>query len=320
MAAPELRIVEGYERVSRATTPAEAASLIADYNLPWETVPSQFLTDPGVWDALLSAGIGITALIRNLGRLTRIGLIAPLAEPTKWVASRLTDQDVLRDGRVHPLTVLDAFATYGQGHGVKGSSTWTPVPAIVGALDEAFYLSFGAIEPANKRTLVGLDVSGSMTWGTIAGSSLQPFQAAGAMAMTVVRTEPEYHTMAFAGTFQPLALTPSMRLDGVLRAMGNLSFGRTDCALPMTWAASNRVPVDTFIVFTDNETWAGGIHPFQALRQYRELMGIPARLAVVGMTSSGFSIADPSDGGMLDLVGFDLATPNALTAFSRGDC
>lgn len=38
---------------------------------------------------------------------------------------------------------------------------------------------------------------------------------------------------------------------------------------------------------TDSETWAGTIHPDEALRRYREPAGIPAKLAVVGMTPNG---------------------------------
>ncbi len=48
----------------------------------------------------------------------------------------------------------------------------------------------------------------------------------------------------------------------------------------------------------------------QALRDYRKKTGIAAKLVVVGMVSNGFSIADPDDGGMLDVVGFD--APDAM--------
>ena len=58
--------------------------------------------------------------------------------------------------------------------------------------------------------------------------------------------------------------------------------------------------------------------PAQALEAYRRKTGIPARLAVVGMTSTGFSIADPADAGMLDVVGFDTATPGLLSDFVAG--
>lgn len=45
-------------------------------------------------------------------------------------------------------------------------------------------------------------------------------------------------------------------------------------------------------------------------------MGIPARLVVVGMASNGFTIADPNDGGMLDVVGFDTTTPQVIADFA----
>jgi 60 kDa SS-A/Ro ribonucleoprotein len=46
---------------------------------------------------------------------------------------------------------------------------------------------------------------------------------------------------------------------------------------------------------------------------------IHVSLAIVGMTSTGFSIADPNDAGMLDVVGFDSATPNLLSWFAGGE-
>ena len=76
--------------------------------------------------------------------------------------------------------------------------------------------------------------------------------------------------------------------------------------------------IDTFVIYTDSETWAGDVHPVQALRDYRQASGIDARLVVVGMVSNGFSIADPTDPGMLDIVGFDTATPQLISDFARG--
>jgi 60 kDa SS-A/Ro ribonucleoprotein len=85
----------------------------------------------------------------------------------------------------------------------------------------------------------------------------------------------------------------------------------------MLEATKVRWKVDTFVVYTDSETWAGQVHPVQALREYRERMGIPAKLVVVGMASNGFSIADPEDGGMLDVVGFDASAPQLIANFAR---
>jgi 60 kDa SS-A/Ro ribonucleoprotein len=81
-------------------------------------------------------------------------------------------------------------------------------------------------------------------------------------------------------------------------------------------SASSR---STPFVLTDGETWAGPIHPAQALRAYREQSGLPSRLIVVGLVSNGFSIADPDDAGMLDAVGFDASAPEVMSGFSRGE-
>jgi len=42
-----------------------------------------------------------------------------------------------------------------------------------------------------------------------------------------------------------------------------------------------------------------------------------ARAVVVGMTSNGFTLADPNDRGMLDVVGFDTSVPVVVSDFVR---
>ncbi len=115
-----------------------------------------------------------------------------------------------------------------------------------------------------------------------------------------------------------LDISPRQRLDQICNYVQTLPMGGTDCALPMLNAAANRIPVDIFEIYTDCETWAGAIHPTQALKQYRQKMGIPAKLVVVGMTATNFTIADPQDQGSLDVVGFDTAAPNLISDFARG--
>jgi 60 kDa SS-A/Ro ribonucleoprotein len=81
-------------------------------------------------------------------------------------------------------------------------------------------------------------------------------------------------------------------------------------------ALKRKIKADVFVIYTDSETWFGQIHPVQALQQYREQTGIPAKLIVVGMVSNGFTIADPNDAGMLDVVGMDTATPALIADFA----
>jgi 60 kDa SS-A/Ro ribonucleoprotein len=102
-----------------------------------------------------------------------------------------------------------------------------------------------------------------------------------------------------------------------VRIIGGLPAGGTDCSQPILEAMKQKLDVDTFVVYTDNETSAGKIHPAQALQKYRQQSGRAAKLVVVGMISNGFSIADPADAGMLDVVGFDSSTPQIISDFAR---
>ena len=293
--------------------------LIVTYRLPREALPTEALNRAEVWEALLQE-MPMTAMIRNLGTMSKIGLLKPLSDAEKLVAGRLTDAARLRGAKVHPIQVLSALRTYSSGRGVRSAATWTASSKIIESLDEAFELSFGAVEPAGTRHLLGLDVSSSMTWGEIAGvPGLSPSAATAALAVVAARTEPWTAIMGFADSFRDLGITARDRVDVATRKVSGLTFGSTDASVPMTWALKNKIQVDTFVVMTDNATWAGNIQPVQALDKYRQATGIGAKLIVVGMTSTGFTIADPNDAGMLDVVGFDGATPAFMAKFAKGD-
>jgi len=277
----------------------------------------------------------MNAMIRNLATMTRVGLVTQASLATSTIVNQLRDASRLKKARVHPLAVLAALTTYKSGRSVRGDSTWSPVAKIVDALDAAFYASFELVEPAGKRMLLALDVSGSMSCGDVGGvHGLTPRIASAAMSLVTAATEPGHRFVAFTAAngghnspgghwgggdpgITTLSISPRQRLDDVVRDVSALPMGGTDCALPMIWAQKNRVDVDTFVIYTDNETWAGPVHPAQALRSYREARGIPAKLVVVGMTSTGFSIADPNDAGRLDVVGFGTSTRPVIADFAR---
>jgi 60 kDa SS-A/Ro ribonucleoprotein len=310
------KVIDAFERAKRTTNVIEVVKLIDEFNLPREAIPTQWLNEVAVWEALL-ANMPMTAMIRNLGKMTSIGLVQPFSDAAKLIVRKLSDEAVLKRARIHPLAVLIAEKVYAQGKGDKGSLTWKPVPQIIDALDEAFYATFQNVEPCGKPMLLALDVSGSMGGGSVAGSCLTPREASAAMALVTAATEREYHIMGFSNRFTPLNITPRMRLDDVVKRISNLPFEGTDCALPMIWARENAVNVSAFITYTDSETWAGKIHPSQALRQYRNEFVGDAKAVVAGMTSNGFTIADPNDRGMLDVVGFDTTAPAVIADFVR---
>ena len=141
--------------------PNDAAKVISRSRLTREMVPTELLTNAVVWEALLER-MPLTAMIRNLGVMTKVGLIAPGSDATRSVVDRLADRANLRAARVHPIAVLVAMKTYAQGRGMKGGGKWTPVTRVIDALDAAFYLTFENAPTTGKRIMLALDVSGSM--------------------------------------------------------------------------------------------------------------------------------------------------------------
>jgi len=330
---PALAQIWAFEK-AKGCSEKELIHLISDYHLPHECIPNSAKGNPAVWDAMLPT-MGIEAMVRNLGKMTKIGLLSPLSKGESFVVSRLQDQESIAKARLHPLHLLVALNIYARGRGDKGSLTWSPSTRIVDALDASFYLAFKAVEPTNKRIMLALDVSGSMCDTEIAGMpAISPKVGSSAMALVTANVEPNHMFTAFTEggvgaitspspspsyrcAISQIGISPRQRLDDVCRFTNGLPFGGTDCALPMIWAARNRIPVDTFVIYTDAETWAGNVHPTRALAEYRQKMGIGARLVTVGMVSNGFTIADPDDAGQMDVVGFDTAAPALISDFSR---
>jgi 60 kDa SS-A/Ro ribonucleoprotein len=339
-----LRMLEGFQRAKTATDEKEIISIISDYKLPWEAIPTDHLKSASVWEALLP-DLPMTAMLRNLGRMSANGLLTSGSQASKIVAEKFSNADVIKKSRIHPFNVLIGMKTYESGHGVRGSLTWSPVRKVVDAIDGLFYASFGNVEPSGKNVMLALDVSGSMCSPISETPVVSCREASAAMAMVTARSEQNYIITGFCDHLVELDISPRQRLDDVVKCIDNLPFGGTDCALPMMWAMgkgaqSDRTmrsafgyndggrrkvkvakpptfKIDAFVIYTDSETWAGTPHPVQALEQYRREMQVAAKMIVVGMASSSFSIADPNDGGMLDIVGFDTSAPQVIADFIK---
>lgn len=296
-----------------------ALEIIREYRLPREVLPTELLNDKDVWSVMLES-MPITATIRNLGKMSSIGILGPNSAGQKLVCERITNTENLRRGRVHPMNILIAQRTYMRGEGVRGSLSWKISPTIVSALEDAFYESFKTVEPTGKRYMLGLDVSPSMgsTWGRseLQQLGLDAKTIAAAMAMVTLRTE-KYNSfiMGYCDKLVDLEINKNMSLDQVKKKLERHNWGSTDCSKPMLWAAKNKVPVDVFVTYTDNDTNTGR-HPMATLEEYREKMDIPAKMIVCATEPHRFSVADPDDAGCLDICGFDSSTPRIISQFS----
>lgn len=315
-AARQMRLIEGKYQAKDAASAEAVAAIVRQYSLPREAIPTEALQSVAVWDALL-VDMPMTAMIRNLGKMSQIGLLQPFGAASDYVAARLRDREQLTKARINPFQQLLALRTYAKGRGELGSLTWTPVAPIVAALDDAFEASFAAVVPTNARILVGVDVSGSMRGTRCAGSQiLSAVEAAAAVATFLVRTEPKTHVMAFDTEAREFAVTPKQRLDDVVASVAKWG-GGTDLSLPVTYALERKLAVDAFIILTDSETWAGKQHTVQALHQYRQRINPRAKLIVMAAAANGGTICDPADSLSFGVAGFDAAAPQLVMDFIR---
>lgn len=310
-----LQLIAGVEAVKAAKTADEVIALIREYRLELQMVPTEWQSNAAVMETLLP-NLKPEALMRSLGRCAALGMHEPFSDVVKYTTAVLTSEELIRKYRLHPLKILNALRTYASGHGVKGKLTWQPSPKIVDALNAAFYSSFGTITSTGQNWLLGLDISGSMS-SLCSGAAFSCAEGSVAMAMVTARTEPEYHIVAFNREITPLTINATDSLQAAQKKASNWTGGGTDCSAPMLYAIAKKLKVHNFVVYTDNETWAGRMHPSEALKRYRNSSGINAKLMVVSMTANPFSIADPTDSGMLDIIGFDPGVPSVMADFAR---
>lgn len=323
----------GMEEIKHVKKVTDVHKIIKECRLTREAVPTNYLNSYAVWEALLET-MPIGALVRNLGKMASLNMHKPFSDTLEMTVTKLTDEIAISKSRIHPLNILNAMMIYANECGMRGSLRWEVSATVIEALEDAFYKSFKYVEATNKRIMLALDISGSMTSYKIANSVLDCREASGCMAMVSMRTEPNTFVTGFTSSgknvksldsnrfmwgrsISELNISPKQTLYQVLRSISSLDFGATDCALPMLYAKQRDIDVDAIIIYTDNETWAGDIHPWQALDQLQDHLGHEVKCVVVGMVGTKYSIAKPDYPNMIDFAGFDVNAPAAISEFIK---
>src|SRR6478609_348691 len=295
---------------------AEVVKMINQHRFVREHIQTNLLNSKPVWEALLQ-DMPLGALIRNLNKLTKLGIFDGYFsnEQLKRVCDKLRDEKILSKARIHPLKLMIAMRTYSKGKGDKGGMTWTPNQDILNALNDSYYKSFKYAKPTGKRFFIGLDVSGSMTCGSCSGTNITPREASACLALTMMNLEPNCILKGFSHELVDVPISPKRRLDDNINVIDRIPFGATDLSLPIRYAQKKNIPVDCFIILSDNETYCGSVHPSDCLRAYRKKMGIDACYINVQMTATKFSVADPEDLKSLEIAGFDSGMMETIAEF-----
>jgi 60 kDa SS-A/Ro ribonucleoprotein len=308
--------------------PVNIETFLEEYGLSWEMLPTEYLGKADTWEALLRhrSALPLHAMIRNLGRMTQNGAINTFGNTL--VTERLADAEKLARARVHPIAIVKAMQTYASGKGDRGRGTWTPAPSIIAALEGAFDLSFGQTPKTTKRLCIAIDLSGSMTERVKGLAGMEAREAAALCALYHLRTAPNALVIGFDSSgmwtigerhvYQPGLSSRSSLREARTWAI-QTGGGGTDLSLPFVWALDKKIPFDAFVIYTDNETWAGRSHVEVALEEYRQRMHLPAKVVNVAMTATNLTAQSPTDPGVLEVVGMDVSVPDTLAHFVNGD-
>ena len=77
-----------YDDALKCTNADELCSMITEYKLTWEHLPTTMLTNIKVWQTLLRH-MPIEALIRNLGRMTKCGVYPDNSEEEEMAGEKI---------------------------------------------------------------------------------------------------------------------------------------------------------------------------------------------------------------------------------------
>ena len=317
-------------------------AFIYEHRLTREQVPTWGLANADVLSALLvnkkktRVTMPLTALLRNLGNLTAHSVLTD--ETTlRLVMSHLVHPDTIKFSKIHPVSVLTAWFTYRKGQGNHGHHSWSADTRMIKTLEEMFYLSFKNVEPTGKRICFLIDCSGSMSSPSLC-EGVTCAESAALLAMIFARSEttgdasPAHSFYLFTsksgsscGYTSKTGLTDvsdvidaKAEFVNVVAACQRSDWGATDISMGILEALKFKRKYDAFVVITDNDV-NSGIKPSEAMKQYRAGLKMPtAKLVVVATQSSDYTIADPSDPFMMDMVGFDAHGPKILQDFIRG--
>ena len=308
----ELRQLRAFELARKAASEDEVVRLIEDYRLTDEMIPAAWKNSARVWEALIEQ-MPYAAMLRHLGKLTSVGLVRPRSAATALVVARLSDRKRVAHSKIHPVGLLAASMAYKQGHG--GKLEWAPVANVIDALEEAFDLALGNVEPTGRRIYLAVDASGSMQRCSCSGMpSLTPAMASAAMAVVYARTEPNCTIAGFADEIVDIDITRNDWLRQACTSIARRQRG-TNASLPMQDALARALTVDAFVLLTDEETWVGDQHPVSGLEWYRRETGVGAKLVVNAMAASRYSVTDPGDVRQIDIAGFDASVPQLIARF-----
>ncbi len=315
---PDIHQLGWYEWLKANPSPENSMKAIREGGLTHEMVAPIGGMNDKVWNEIFQT-MPMTATLRNLGNLTTHHVFD---DKTNIITlhDRITNRNSLKRARIHPYSLLLAGKVYASGGhfpNSKSSKTWSVNTYVKGAVEKALGLSFDIQQPTNLTYMFATDLSASMTVKFGNNKLISCVEVAALMALVAAKTEPYNYTVGFESEIRDIGITAKDTLLTACQKAQSRAWGGTNVGKVYDYAMSRKLRIDTFVFFTDGESW-GGTHAFQRLNVYRKAYNPRARAIYVTITPGFRGLADPQDVDSLTIGGFDPTAIKLMQEFSLG--
>jgi hypothetical protein len=261
----------------------DVADRLRGAGMTWEALAGwlQGPMDAAAWEAVIPS-MGYMALLRNLRNFDEAGVSDAVAAQ---VAARLADPVQVAKSRQFPLRFLSAYKA-------APSLRWS------WPLEQAVQYSLTNVPALPGRTLILVDLSGSMWTPLSARSDLRRWEAAALFGLALGLRAEHADVHVYGSTHRRITLPAAGSLLPAVKGLSDMGGTDTWGTFARTWAGHDRA-----VILTDEQA-----HPGQVARVTEPIVTFnvagyqaahapsgPNRVTVGGLTDAGFRMVDLLD-------------------------
>ncbi len=205
----------------------------------WETELSSKGNTKEVWEELIASGkVGYMALLRNLNNIVK-------AEPSNIddALNVIKNEKAVLKSKVLPFRFFSAYTKLAENENTSSK--------VLDAIEEAIEVSVKNMEKLSGKTLIAVDVSGSMRSPVSRRSETTCCDIARVLAAVSTYICEDSICLAFDDTLNKVSLSSK---SGIIANAKSIEFrgGGTYCDLPIDYITQNKIVVDRIIMLSDN--------------------------------------------------------------------